>query len=63
MRYPFSKEFLPLNIFLVLTYYVCILSWGLIYFLLSFSQAWGTNTNGFFNNLLFFTRLKGRMSL
>ncbi|MCQ2971956.1 MAG: sodium-dependent transporter [archaeon] len=51
-KYEVIGWFLPLNIFLVLTYYVCILSWGLIYFLLSFSQAWGTNTNGFFNNLL-----------
>lgn len=35
-------------IFLILTYYVCVIGWDLIYFLLSFSKSWGADPNTFF---------------
>lgn len=44
--------FVPFNIFLVLVYYVVILSWALLYFMFSFTKMWGTDTNGFFNSVL-----------
>lgn len=35
-------------VFLVLTYYVVILGWDLIYFILSFFKGWGSNPDAFF---------------
>lgn len=37
-----------LIIFLILTYYVCVIGWDLIYFLLSFSKGWGADPNTYF---------------
>ncbi len=37
-------------IFLILTYYVCVVGWDLIYLLLSFTKAWGSNPDAFFSN-------------
>lgn len=36
--------------FVILTYYTMILSWAINYVFLSFNQAWGADTNGFFFN-------------
>ena len=36
------------SIFLILTYYTCIIAWDLIYLLLSFFKGWGSNPNTFF---------------
>lgn len=35
--------------FLIITYYLCIVGWDLNYFLLSFTKAWGSNPDNFFN--------------
>ncbi|WP_442919492.1 sodium-dependent transporter [Methanosphaera sp.] len=35
-------------VFLVLTYYVVIMGWDLIYFLLSFFKGWGSNPDAYF---------------
>lgn len=35
-------------IFLILSYYVCVIGWDLIYFVLSFSQGWGADPSTFF---------------
>ena len=35
-------------VFLITTYYVCVVGWDLIYVVLSFTKAWGTNPNLFF---------------
>lgn len=51
-KYEFIGWFLPFNTFLVMSYYICIVSWGFIYLLLSFTKAWGTQTNDFFNDLV-----------
>lgn len=37
-----------LIIFFILTYYVCVIGWDLIYFVLSFTKAWGADPNTFF---------------
>lgn len=36
--------------FIIMTYYTMILSWAINYIFLSFTQAWGSDTNAFFYN-------------
>ena len=40
--------FILLTVFLITTYYVCVVGWDLIYVLLSFTEAWGANPDMFF---------------
>jgi NSS family neurotransmitter:Na+ symporter len=35
-------------VFLITTYYICVVGWDLIYLVLSFTKAWGTNTDLYF---------------
>lgn len=35
-------------VFLITTYYICIVGWDLIYLALSFTKAWGSNPDLFF---------------
>ena len=42
--------FVLLVVFLITTYYVCVVGWDLIYIFLSFTKAWGTNPNLYFTN-------------
>ena len=45
--------FILLTVFLITTYYVCVVGWDLIYIFLSFTKAWGANPDLFFaNNVL-----------
>lgn len=45
--------FILLIVFLITTYYVCVVGWDLIYLILSFTKAWGANPDLFFaNNVL-----------
>ena len=45
--------FILLIVFLITTYYVCVVGWDLIYIVLSFTKAWGANPDLFFaNNVL-----------
>lgn len=37
-------------VFLITTYYVCVVGWDLIYVILSFTKAWGANPDTFFTN-------------
>ncbi len=39
-------------VFLITTYYVCVVGWDLIYVILSFTKAWGANPDTFFSNTL-----------
>ncbi|WP_458454052.1 sodium-dependent transporter [Methanobrevibacter sp.] len=40
-------------VFLITTYYVCVVGWDLIYIVLSFTKAWGANPDLYFaNNVL-----------
>lgn len=41
--------FVLLIVFLITTYYVCVVGWDLIYVVLSFTKAWGTNPDIFFS--------------
>lgn len=36
-------------VFLITTYYVCVVGWDLIYIVLSFTKAWGSNPDLFFS--------------
>ena len=42
--------FILLVVFLITTYYVCVVGWDLIYIVSSFTQAWGSNPDLFFTN-------------
>lgn len=42
--------FILLIVFLITTYYVCVVGWDLIYVILSFTKAWGSNPDLFFSN-------------
>jgi NSS family neurotransmitter:Na+ symporter len=45
--------FILLVVFLITTYYVCVVGWDLIYIVLSLTKAWGANPDLFFaNNVL-----------
>ena len=40
--------FILFTVFLITTYYVCVVGWDLIYIFLSFTKAWGANPDVFF---------------
>ena len=42
--------FILLVVFLITTYYVCVVGWDLIYLVLSFTKAWGANPDLYFAN-------------
>ena len=42
--------FILLVVFLITTYYVCVVGWDFIYIILSFTKAWGTNPDLYFSN-------------
>ena len=42
--------FILLIVFLITTYYVCVVGWDLIYIILSFTKAWGANPDLYFAN-------------
>ncbi|WP_407375219.1 sodium-dependent transporter [Methanobrevibacter sp.] len=45
--------FILLIVFLITTYYICVVGWDLIYFVLSMTQQWGANPDLYFaNNVL-----------
>lgn len=43
---------LCLIVFIVTTYYICIVGWDLVYIVLSFFKGWGANPDGFFAQTL-----------
>ena len=44
--------FLPVAVFMIMTYYSAILGWDGIYMILSFTKGWGANPNAFFTTTL-----------
>lgn len=42
--------FIVLVVFLITTYYVCVVGWDLIYVVLSFTKSWGADPNLFFSS-------------
>lgn len=57
--------FILLIVFLITTYYVCVVGWDLIYIVLSITKAWGSNPDLYFaNNVLHATdSLSGLFSI
>lgn len=51
-KYEWIGWFIIISLFLCCSYYITIIGWDLIYFLLSFTKAWGTNPNFYFSNTL-----------
>lgn len=51
-KFEIIAWFVLVLVFLVSTYYVCIVGWDLIYFILSFTKGWGQNPSNFFSNNL-----------
>lgn len=51
-KFEFVGWFIALTSFLVLSYYVVIIGWDLIYFILSFFKGWGSNPDFFLTNTL-----------
>lgn len=41
--------FILLIVFLITTYYICVVGWDLIYVVLSFTKAWGSNPDLYFS--------------
>ncbi|MDR0913181.1 MAG: sodium-dependent transporter [Methanobrevibacter sp.] len=44
--------FVPIIVFMILIYYVCIVGWDGIYFILSFFKGWGVNPDAFYTTTL-----------
>ena len=42
--------YILLVVFLITTYYICVVGWDLIYLILSFTKAWGANPDLYFTN-------------
>ena len=51
-RFEYVAWMLVLFAFIVTIYYLVILSWDMVYFLSSFTFAWGSDTNSFFTNVV-----------
>ena len=49
-KYEFIAWMLVIFVFIVVIYYMVILSWDFIYFLSSFNFAWGSDVVGYFTN-------------
>lgn len=49
-KFEYISWFISLTVFFIVSYYVCIVGWDLIYFFLSFFKGWGSNPNLFFVN-------------
>ena len=47
-KFKYIAWILLLLPFLIGTYYICIVGWGLNYFVFSFTKAWGSNPDAFF---------------
>ena len=51
-RFEIIAWFVLMVVFLITTYYVCVVGWDLIYVILSFTKAWGSNPDSFFSNTI-----------
>lgn len=51
-RFEVIGWFIATLVFLVMTYYIIIIGWDVIYLLLSFTKQWGSDPNLFFNTHL-----------
>lgn len=51
-KYEYIGWFMLASTFFILTYYVCVVAWDLLYVPLSFYKGWGSNPDAFFNNVI-----------
>ncbi|RAP47776.1 MAG: sodium-dependent transporter [Methanosphaera sp. rholeuAM6] len=51
-KYEYLGWFIQMSPFLILSYYVCVVAWDLMYVPVSFFKGWGTNPEQFFNTVL-----------
>lgn len=51
-KYEYLGWFIQVSPFFILTYYVCVVAWDLLYVPTSFVKGWGDNPDNFFNNIL-----------
>lgn len=51
-KYEYLGWFIQISPFLILTYYVCVVAWDLMYLPMSFYKGWGSNPENFFLNIL-----------
>lgn len=51
-KYEYIGWFIQTAPFLILTYYICVVAWDLLYVPLSFVKGWGSNPEYFFNTVL-----------
>lgn len=51
-KYEYLGWFIQMSPFLILTYYVVVVAWDLLYVPVSFVKGWGNNPEFFFNNVL-----------
>ena len=51
-QFEFVAWFICIVVFLIVTYYMVIIGWDAIYFVLSFTKAWGADPNTYFSTTL-----------
>ncbi len=51
-KYEYLGWYIQASPFLILTYYVVVVAWDLLYVPISFVKGWGDNPEAFFNNVL-----------
>lgn len=51
-KYEYLGWFLEVTPFIILSYYVCVVAWDLLYVPVSFVKGWGADPENFFNTVL-----------
>lgn len=51
-KYEYIGWFIQTSTFFILTYYVCVVAWNLLYVPLSFVKGWGSNPDNFLNTVI-----------
>lgn len=51
-KYEYVGWFIQTSTFFILSYYVCVVAWDLLYIPLSFFKGWGSNPDNFFTNVI-----------
>ena len=51
-KYEYFGWLMQVVPFLIVSYYICIVAWDLVYIPLSFVKGWGTNPESFFNTVI-----------
>lgn len=51
-KYEYIGWFIQTSTFFILSYYVCVVAWDLLYIPLSIFKGWGSNPDNFFNTVI-----------